>query len=140
MRLESAQLSLCLLLFAVFAPGISFGEVNNNQLANAYSTSEFFVSASQYEGFGLTAIDTMAAGLLPVLNDIAAFRNFVEDKRNGVIVNFSDKNKAANDILKTMSLTKKKKELMAKAAKDSVQKFNWEKNIEKFLNVYSQVR
>ena len=34
-------------------------------------------SASEYEGFGVAAVEGMSAGLFPVLSDIPTFRNLV---------------------------------------------------------------
>ena len=43
-------------------------------LHDVMSRSTYFISASEYEGFGLSLIETMSAGLLPVVNTNAAFQ------------------------------------------------------------------
>ena len=47
--------------------------------------SRYVVSASRYEGFGLTVPELMSYGLVPVLNDIPPFRRFVECSASGLL-------------------------------------------------------
>ena len=56
-------------------------------------------SASSYEGFGLTAVEGMSAGLFPVLNEIPPFRDLVDRHQLGAIVDFSDPEAAAGRFL-----------------------------------------
>jgi len=53
------------------------GRVSDKKLNQIYKESDFFVSASEYEGFGIAAIEAMAAGNILILNDIPAFRELV---------------------------------------------------------------
>jgi len=62
------------------------GMVSEKELLEFYSESEFFVSASEYEGFGISAVEAISAGLIPVLNSIPPFKTFVSDKKTGFIV------------------------------------------------------
>jgi alpha-1,3-mannosyltransferase len=45
----------------------------NEDIAALIAQSSLFVSASEYEGFGIVAIEAMSAGLLPVLQDNGAY-------------------------------------------------------------------
>jgi alpha-1,3-mannosyltransferase len=53
------------------------------------------VSSSDYEGFGLAAIEGMSAGLFPLLSDIAPFERLVGSSGVGLNVNFDDAGAAA---------------------------------------------
>ena len=46
------------------------GKVSDNELTIAYSKAHFFVSASEYEGFGIVAVEALASGKLCILNNI----------------------------------------------------------------------
>ncbi|PYE41818.1 alpha-1,3-mannosyltransferase [Rhizobium sp. PP-F2F-G20b] len=47
--------------------------LTNPEIRHRLAEASLFVSASDYEGFGLVAVEAMSAGLLPVLNANAAF-------------------------------------------------------------------
>lgn len=53
------------------------------------------VSASDYEGFGIAAIEGMSAGLYPLLSDIAPFRRLAAQAGLGLTVDFSSPDVAA---------------------------------------------
>ncbi len=57
----------------------------------------FTVSASRYEGFGLSVIEAMSVGLLPVLHDNEAFRETCERSSSGLLTDFGDPAQAAHD-------------------------------------------
>lgn len=52
-------------------------EPDDRQLRNLMGRATYFISPSLYEGFGLTTVESLSAGLVPVLSDIPAFRRFV---------------------------------------------------------------
>ncbi|MCX6799369.1 MAG: glycosyltransferase family 4 protein [Candidatus Diapherotrites archaeon] len=115
------------------------GKISDERLAKEYVSSVFFASASRYEGFGISAIEAMAAGLIPVLNNIPTFRGFVEEGGNGFIADFSDPHKAAGKIKAALRMDQKSRERMSEAAKRSVEKFGWKEGIEKFAEVYEKL-
>ncbi|MCK1404949.1 WecB/TagA/CpsF family glycosyltransferase [Bradyrhizobium sp. 76] len=56
-------------------------------------------SASDYEGFGLAAIEGMSAGLFPLLSDIAPFKRLVTQTSVGLNLDFDDVNTSAVSFL-----------------------------------------
>jgi len=55
--------------------------------------------ASDYEGFGLAAVECLSAGLFPVLSDIPAFRYLLDSTGIGLLVDFSKPGAAARQFL-----------------------------------------
>ena len=55
-------------------------------LAALIGRATYLLSTSDYEGFGLTVVEGLSAGLIPVLSDIINYRLFVERAGVGLIV------------------------------------------------------
>jgi alpha-1,3-mannosyltransferase len=62
--------------------------------------SSFVASASDYEGFGVAAVEGMSAGLFPLLSGIPPFRRLVARTGVGMIVDYSDPDRAARRLLR----------------------------------------
>ncbi|MBN2067703.1 MAG: glycosyltransferase family 4 protein [Candidatus Diapherotrites archaeon] len=115
------------------------GEVPEKRLMQAYGESEFFISTSAYEGFGISAIEGMAAGAIPLLSDIATFNTFVKHGKNGMIIDFAEKEKAAESILKAMQMPEREKQGMRKNGAEKAKEFSWQRKIDEYTEVYRQV-
>lgn len=71
------------------------GALPRAELVEAYARCELALFPSRHEGFGLALVEAMAAGVAPVAQPIAAFREKVVDGRNGDLVDFEDEEAAA---------------------------------------------
>jgi alpha-1,3-mannosyltransferase len=110
------------------------GEVDDATLRAELSAAEVFVSASTYEAFGLALLEAMAAGVIPVVNDIEAFREVITDGRNGFLVDYAQPVVAAQTLIQAMSLPNA--EAMRAAAQSTAARFDWSQAVEKFEAVY----
>jgi alpha-1,3-mannosyltransferase len=102
------------------------GAVNDNELTEAQSSADIFVSASEYEGFGISAVEAMASGSICVLNDIESFRNLLEKKSFGKVTDFKDTSKAADAIAGYLNYDDKLYEAASIAARTFSRQFDWE--------------
>jgi alpha-1,3-mannosyltransferase len=110
------------------------GQLSEKELIKKVKKAGFYLSASEYEGFGIAVIESMAAGTIPVLNDIQAFRELIEDKKTGFIIDF----KKENSLKKIFE--KKEKELN-EISKDCVKKakrFEWKEKIKEIKKIYKE--
>lgn len=114
-------------------------KVSAAQLPELLASSEFFVSASEAEGFGISAVEAMAAGCIPLLRDMEAFRAFVEDKKNGFIINFNDLNEAAEKIVEAMALKETEKRQLSENARARVQQYSWKNVVKEIIAVYEGI-
>lgn len=64
--------------------------LDNSAIRALMAKSSFFASASEYEGFGLVAIEAMSAGLVPVLEGNTAYRTLAERHADIRICDFTD--------------------------------------------------
>jgi alpha-1,3-mannosyltransferase len=114
------------------------GEVTNKQLLNLMGQAGTFVSASHYEGFGISAVEAMAAGLLPVLNAIDSFKKFVKTGHNGFLADFSNKEDAAKQMELALKLGAAKRKRLVTNAKKFASGFDWETKTKEHIKIYSQ--
>ena len=116
---------------------ISFlGQVTDDILLEELAKAHFFVSASQYEGFGLTVLEAMASGTIPIVNDIDPLNKFIRNRHNGFIVNFSQPRRAADEIINILRTTPQQQKDVAANAKTFARSFGWENIVQNIEAVY----
>jgi alpha-1,3-mannosyltransferase len=76
---------------------------NNQALRDLMRRSSFFASASEYEGFGISAIEGMSAGLFPILSDIPSFRRLIERTGLGMTLDYAVPDESARLLLDNVS-------------------------------------
>lgn len=119
---------------------VSFtGELPQKEVLDALASARLFVSASDYEAFGLSAMEAMASGTVPVLNNIAAFQEFVESGVNGFLADFTDEDSAAETLLAALELSPDKLREIGARAKETASHYNWEKKAGEIIKIYKQV-
>ena len=95
----------------------------------------FFVSASEFEGFGIATYEAMAAGLIPIVNDIEAFQGV---KGKGFILDFKAKEAAAGEICTIMNKNLAELNKLSSNAKNYSKQFSWNKRIDEFIKIYER--
>jgi len=85
-------------------------EVSDERLRAELAQAEVFMSAAHYEGFGLAVIEAMAAGVIPIVNNIEAFRDVIIAQENGFLTDYGDATRAAEKLLAVMSLPEEQKQ------------------------------
>ena len=115
------------------------GSLTEKELLQRLGKSEFFVSASEYEGFGISLAEAMAAGCIPIVNRIPSFEKIVEDRKSGFIADFSDAKKTAQKIAEIARKPAGEKQKIVKSAEKKAQEYSIEKNIGKLTKLYSEV-
>jgi alpha-1,3-mannosyltransferase len=121
------------------APAVEWlGEVSDARLQIELGRAEAFVSAAYYEGFGLAALEAMAAGAIPVLNDIEAFRAIIVESQNGFLTQAAQPAAAAQAWLKVLALSAERKQAVSEQARQTAARFDWANAIEKFERIYQQ--
>lgn len=111
------------------------GKCSHAQLARLYKECGIFVSASAYEGFGISTIEAMAAGCVPVLNDIPSFREFAEGER-GILTHFEHAEEAGNAWSALLTLPKTKLALKRKKCVEYVKQFDQNALMDRLEKIY----
>jgi alpha-1,3-mannosyltransferase len=72
--------------------------LDDKAAASLMGRSSFFVSASEYEGFGVALIEAMSAGLVPIVQPNEAFRDLVQRHPKIQLTDFANARQAASAI------------------------------------------
>lgn len=97
------------------------------------------VSGSDYEGFGLAAVEGMSAGLFPVLSDIPPFRRLVEQTGQGMIVDFSNPRSAAAEFQSCWQEIAAHYDSQRSAAMAAAGNYAWDRVSEQYETFYQSV-
>ena len=91
---------------------ILHSKISDDKILKIIEKSDFVISASTYEGFGIAIIELMSYGLIPILNNrVSPFKNFINQSNSGFLFNdeFSDFKNTIHSSLNSKSLEQMKK-------------------------------
>lgn len=112
------------------------GKLSPAELKRAYRTASVFVLPSVFEGFGLTAVEAMAAGTPVVVADTCGIADFVDENDLGGVYRFND----GHDYRKALKTVFADRDAYAKRAKSFVEnKLLWGHVAEAYEKIYKSV-
>jgi alpha-1,3-mannosyltransferase len=114
------------------------GALSPKEMLRVYAQCAFAVSASEYEGFGISAVEAMAAGKIPILNDIPTFREFAGSGR-GWVVDFSSVAAASNAILEASSISLSQAQKLSRGVSAYADTFSVQEVANKHLKIYASL-
>lgn len=111
-------------------------EASEDELAKVVSHSSFIASASEYEGFGMTIIESMAGGLIPIMSNIDSFVTINNKTQCGMVIDFNSNQSAQKFVarlnLEALSLEKKR-------CVEQSQQYSFGKKSQDFNQVYTSL-
>lgn len=117
---------------------IFLGARSDDEIKSFLQRAHFFVSASEFEGFGISTIEAMGSGTVPILNRIEPFERFVEDGKNGFLTDFTDPKKGAEAILNALNTDDSRLQAMTQQAIKKAMAYSWDIVVKKFIDVYEE--
>jgi len=67
-------------------PGIILvGKIDHDKLPHWYSSADFIISGSHYEGGGIAICEAMSCGCIPILTDVISFRSITGSGKCGIL-------------------------------------------------------
>jgi alpha-1,3-mannosyltransferase len=113
------------------------GKVSGQEILNAMSEAQIFLSASDYEGFGISAVEAMASGTICLLNRIDAFEKIL-GKDHELLIDFKDTAGTADKIIEWMNVTEDNYQATSKKLKSQAELFSWDPVIKKMETIYQE--
>lgn len=112
--------------------------IDNEGIGALMGQASFFASASEYEGFGLVAVEAMSAGLVPILHPNDAYRNLAR-RHDGIrIADFANPEEAAAVTLSAYETLAADPSLRASML-EGAQSHSWERMAGQYYDVYRRV-
>ncbi|WP_072395371.1 WecB/TagA/CpsF family glycosyltransferase [Hyphomicrobium sp. CS1GBMeth3] len=113
--------------------------LNDAEIARTLSECSFFVSASEYEGFGLALVEALSAGLVPIVSPIPSFKKIISDAGVGHIVDFSDPAQAADAMASAITASTSRYDELRTKAMASVEPYGWQGTEQRFREAYEAI-
>jgi alpha-1,3-mannosyltransferase len=115
------------------------GVVEADVLLAHLARANLFVSASEYESFGLSVVEAMATGTVPVVNRLPPFEQFVAHGQSGWFCDFSDPQSAARVLVDALQCPPDRLRAMGRRARVVAQRYSWHAVTEQWESVYCRV-
>ncbi len=112
---------------------------NENKIRQLMGSCSVIASASEYEGFGLAAVEGMSAGLFPLLNDIPTFRHLVTRTSVGMLVDFSDAEAASDALIGKWQEIEANYQCCRRTSTDAASVYDWQRVSQAYAEMYDDV-
>ena len=113
--------------------------LDDDAIAQSLGECSFFVSASEYEGFGLALVEGPSAGLVPIVNRIPSFEKIVGAAGVGHIVDFGDPERAASEMAHAVERAGGSYGALRARAMESVESYGWQGTEQRFRSEYEDI-
>ena len=125
-------------------PAEVLGPLQNQAISGFYGSLDIYCLpslADQGEAMPLAPLEAMACGVVPVVSDIAAFREYLEPGANGVVFDHRSKHAVENlaAALKDLVLHAGKRAQLAAAAVETSGRFSTSAIADKYLQLFEKV-
>lgn len=117
------------------------GAIKNNEVPNFLTKQDVFVvpSREESESFGVAAVEAQACGLPVVASNVGGLPEVVCDGETGLIVPKEDKQALAQAIEKICLNEEIKYKYSMAARERAVRKYDWSKNLDQMIEIYTRV-
>ncbi|MEM4260467.1 MAG: glycosyltransferase family 4 protein [Candidatus Woesearchaeota archaeon] len=112
---------------------IFHGRIDTSELTNYFITSSIFVFPTLYEGYGMAVAEAMAYGLPVIASKIPAIEEFLENEKEGFLVEPRN-SKKLSEALSTLMNNPLLMQLFSEKALEKARTFpSWDNSAEKIL-------
>ena len=111
------------------------GELPLNELAMLVASSHVFISAAQHEGFGITTVEALSAGVPVLVTRTGIHEQIVRPDENGWFWSGYPDADAAATLRKALLLPDARLDEMQRAARESAVPFDWKTTTDRYEQV-----
>jgi alpha-1,3-mannosyltransferase len=114
------------------------GTVSGEELLRLFERAHLFVSASSYEGFGLSTIEAMSAATVVVVTAVGAHPDVVRNGVSGWLID-QDATGLAAAMERVLGMPQEKLAEMGDAARAATKRFSWSQIAPRYEQLYREV-
>jgi alpha-1,3-mannosyltransferase len=114
------------------------GAASREQLQSLLTRAHLFVSASSYEGFGLSTIEAMSTATPVLVTAVGAHPDVVQDGVNGFLMDQAA-NGFSTHLERVLTLPREKLAAIGEAARNATRRFCWEQVASSYEQLYCEV-
>ena len=114
------------------------GGITDQELYRLFERTHLFVSASSYEGFGLSTVEAMSAATVPVVTAVGAHPDVVRDGVTGFL---TDQHACGltSQLDRALSLPAERLAVIGEAARVATRRFSWSQIAPRYEELYCDV-
>ncbi|WFU01553.1 glycosyltransferase family 4 protein [Rhizobium sp. CB3171] len=112
--------------------------IDNGAIRNVIARASLFASASDYEGFGLVAIEAMSAGLLPVLHTNDAYKALAETHPTLMLSDFSNPETTADALAAAFARLGAEGLGLREELIHDARAYAWDEVAQRYMDVYAE--
>lgn len=114
------------------------GQVSDDKVQNLLSQAHLFVSGAEYEGFGISTIEAMSSGTVPVVTPVGIHPEVVREGETGFIYSFKDQ-QALECFRHVLSLDRQIIAQIGNNAREIVMQYSWSNVVNSYIEIYKSV-
>jgi len=95
-----------------------------------------YITASEHEGFGISVVEAMAAGLIVICRDMVPLNSFIQHGSSGWLLQFDASAADLERLAQLLSSSPEKIAMISSAARQAATEHDWEVAIPKFVGHY----
>lgn len=110
--------------------------LDDSALRGELARRSVYVTASEHEGFGLSVVEAMAAGLIVVCRDMAPLNSFIEHERSGWLVRFDGRQPDLDGLAELLRTPPESLRAISAAARAAASVHDWDIAAPRFVGHY----
>lgn len=113
------------------------GPQNRNTIYQLLQKSSIYIDASLSEGFGLTALEAMAAGCIPIVSDSLGINEYIKNGKNGIII--KDTNNARSYLKEILKILNDPESMKAfrKNCLQTAKQYDFDSSIKHYMDYFA---
>jgi alpha-1,3-mannosyltransferase len=113
--------------------------LDDNALLKELNERSVYITATEYEGFGISIVEAMAAGLIVVCRNISPLNCFIVERESGFFLNFDEQSDDQFVLRSLLILDDHKLEAISNNARERAKKYDWNNAVQEFSRHYKEV-